>query len=78
MTKLEEKLIELGYDFIDSCYNQHCYRKSIKGCRVVINVFKGKVIGRYIDKAIIYQQDIDNLQQAYNILQSDLEVLKKC
>lgn len=78
MTKLEQKLKDLGYEFIDSCYNSHCYRKIIKGNgRICINVCKDRIIGRYIDKVIIYQQDIDELQQAFNEMQKDLEVLEE-
>lgn len=78
MSRLEQKLIELGYEFVDSCYNSHCYRKCIEGNgRVCINVCKDRIIGRYIDKVIIHQQDIDNLQQAFNEMQKDLKELRK-
>ena len=80
MTKLEEKLIELGYKLKFDTYYA-LYVKHFKGCTIVLNILKeqNNRIACYIDKMVpIYnQQDIDNLQLAYNELQKDLEALKE-
>lgn len=56
MSRLEEKLIELGYERYNDAYNF------------------GKVKGNSINTNVI-PQDIDNLQQAFNKMQKDLEVI---
>lgn len=78
MTKLEEKLLELGYKeewtydniaFYIKCeidYETHIFLKNQKIVKSKINV----------KKHIEEQYQIDNLQQAFNQLQKDLEVLK--
>ena len=79
MTKLEEKLIELGYiRTIKSYYNQ--YKKVYKKKVIIIEIHfhrNNEIVG-YIGDCISTQQDIDNLQQAFNTMQKDLEVLKQC
>ena len=84
MTKLEEKLIGLGYihrynphhqltEFFKNIrFSEYCLRITHKLDLDII--IESEVSTMY---AIQTQQDIDNLQQAYNILQSDLEVLKE-
>jgi hypothetical protein len=73
MTKLEQKLIELGYET-----NNSIYKYWFKG-QIVIQTFYGNVENYYIicPNNIHRQQDIDNLQQAFNQLQSDLKELKE-
>ena len=77
MTKLEEKLIELGYkQFAKIGYEKFC-----QSTRIVIGVnsktkeIYGKIKDNfnYIDKD--YQ--INELVSAFNIMQKDLEVLKE-
>lgn len=82
MTKLEEKLIELGYEYRDYIFlKERNYIKWIGKHNININVEiknKKKIKSNYIVSSIILtQQDIDNLQQAFNELQKDLEELKK-
>lgn len=87
MTKLEEKLKELGYEKDLSI----SFRKTIIISQmefVILLYFKNKKIKEY--KLFVYnkecggvvpiikiQQDIDNLQQAFDIMQKDLEVLRE-
>lgn len=75
MTKLEEKLIELGYE------RSHIPRIYIK--RIYCNNIQMNIWGNTIMKPKIQtnnivesQQDIHNLQQAFNEMQKDLEILK--
>lgn len=78
MTKLEEKLIELGYEYKPFMFDpDRTYIKYMNRCKIVIDTRDGRVKGRYIQHTIFYQQDIDNLQQAFNVMQKDLEELKK-
>lgn len=73
MTKIEEKLIELGYET-----NCEVYKIWFKG-NIQIITFYGRIEDYVITPNTIHnQQDIDNLQQAFNTLQQDLEVLKLC
>ena len=78
MTKLEQKLIELGYEFYIDSYGGKVY---IKLDYYTTKIILSKKITGYIDTLEIdridTQQQIDNLQQAFNQLQQDLEVLKK-
>ena len=73
MTKLEQKLIELGYET-----NNSIYKYWFKG-QIVIQTFYGRLENYYIicPNNIHRQQDIDNLQQAFNQLQNDLKELKE-
>ena len=83
MTKLEEKLIELGYKRrIDIPYGYYKYAfRDGKGNFILIHI-------EILDNRIIYysvqnittlfrkQSEINNLQQAFNEMQKDLEVLR--
>ena len=78
MTKLEQKLIELGYENIKDYYT--------KSFGFSFNIYitfntNNKPIG-WVKEMPLYmfteQQDINNLQQAFNIMQKDLEILKEC
>lgn len=75
MTKLEEKLIELGYKQEE--YLHFIYFKYINDFYVFINSRNLNKYGveRFM-KTYSKQKDIDNLQQAFNELQRDLEILK--
>ena len=86
MAKLEEKLIQLGYDWVGNTLS-NCPRYS-KGITLNKKQFDLCIVTSK-EKTKIYfnavyteyytfetQQDIDNLQLAYNRLQLDLEVLK--
>ena len=74
MTKLEEKLIELGYKKRE--YSKVQYYKSINGG--IIHLDTTDLDSTYVEPKYIihFQQDIDDLQLAFNEMQKDLEVLK--
>ena len=73
MTKLEEKLLELGYETYNEVYKY--WRKGL----IVIETFYERIEDYYVcgPRLIRTQQDIDNPQQALNQLQKDLEVLRE-
>ena len=84
MSKLEEKLIELGYEQNEFVYDK--YNKVITENTFMVEIqlsISLKNMNSKIKSGCVIvnvplrtQQDIDNLQQAFNQLQSDLEVLK--
>lgn len=85
MTKIEQKLIELGYEPYEFTYGKYV-KVIIKNAfmsetALIIRLenMNNKIKEGYIIQhvPIKSQQDIDNLQQAYNQVQSDLEVLKE-
>ena len=80
MTELEKKLIELGYEqfpYIKTYFEKefHCALHKV----IFLNDQFTKVESHKISPygAFRTQQDIDDLQQAFNELQKDLEVLKE-
>jgi hypothetical protein len=86
MTKLEEKLIELGYEEHTSMiFNRKRWVKTIIEDYYLV-IYTNEMISEIkekecfihlIDIKLYDQYGIDNLQQAYNQLQKDLEVLKE-
>lgn len=83
MTKLEEKLIELGYevdDWLSWSFTNVAYSKKYERHKIVIYVDRDTQTykGQRVLPLTYYnnKQDIDNLQQAFNQLQQDLEALK--
>ena len=85
MTKLEQKLIELGYEFdhYEVFTNQTAYRKPIGDidCAIIM-IFTNKnintIVTNYVINGIVKSQiHINNILQAFNEMQKDLEVLKK-
>ena len=85
MSRLEEKLIELGYRFIEDYFTggtqKFCQKEIVKN-DVIIGIYTNKEktkIEDYEVEGYIFidtQQQIDNLQQAFNEMQKDLEVLR--
>lgn len=89
MSKLEEKLDELEYfkiktvfynNYNDTPYiyyeKQYCYNVTI-----CITLYDNKIDDYHLENDYSWvskQQAIDNLQQAFNIMQSDLKELKQC
>ena len=77
MTKLEEKLIELGYNNV--YFN--CYKKKFFRFIFITLELKNDKIWFYsvadLNNCFVTQQDIDSLQQVFNEMQKDLEVLRK-
>lgn len=84
MTKLEEKLIELGYKKNTSSIKDRLFfNKPFSIIQIVIytneNITKIKEdFVDNIDHRVRTQDVIDNLQQAFNQLQSDLKELNMC
>lgn len=84
MTKLEQKLIELGYelnDWLSWSFTNVAYSKKYERHKIVIYVDKNtqSYKGQRVLPLTYYnnQQDIDNLQQAFNQLKKDLKELKQ-
>lgn len=79
MTKLEQKLIELGYLPVSYRKYQKCYFEDF---HIEIELtLNNKAKGKLRTNAFYWfytQQDIDNLQQGYNEMQKDLAILKEC
>ena len=79
MTKLEEKLVELGYKPY-----YRCYEKIVGKISIFVEPFDElftKIHKMYVYDDTQYikrQEQIDNLQQAFNEMQKDLEILKEC
>ena len=85
MTKLEEKLLQLGYEvYINNSLvcTAIQFSKYYGNHRLYIfyNSIKEVCFGERIVPCAFYsnQSQIDNLQQAFNQLQKDLEVLREC
>ena len=76
MTKLEQKLKELGYEY--ECLNIY-YKEFNKTLVLTIDLYPNLIYGRVhcCFAEFHNQQDIDNLQLAFNEMQRDLEVLKE-
>lgn len=85
MTKLEEKLIELGYEFdhYEVFQRQNTYRKffgdiNCAGIFIYTNKNINKIESYYAINGVVTSQiHIDTLQQAFNEMQKDLEELKQ-
>lgn len=76
LLRLEEKLIELGYTQED--YLTNIYYKFIGNIYIFINAYNLNKSGvEYPMMTYTKQEHIDNLQQAFNVMQKDLEELKK-
>lgn len=87
MTKLEEKLIELGYEYA-SPNGYFCrlkaewvmrYEKDTEqDYRLVIDLDSNRntIIDYFISLTLLRPKDFDNFSESLNQLQQDLEVLK--
>lgn len=79
MTKLEEKLIELGYEHVSYEYMSKLerYEKVINNS-VIYFYIRGEEIVMHSVYLLRHQTqyEINDLQEAYDQLQKDLEVLK--
>lgn len=81
MTKLNKKLLELGYKFdkLMSCKDFQVYTKWVNGHEIMIHIESDSITYNYVcvpATGIESQEQINNIQQAFNQLQKDLEVLK--
>ena len=77
MTKLEQKLIELGYE------RRYTMRPDIwekDSNSFIIRIFISDSLKAWVTQLTSFksQKYIDNLQQAFDEMQRDLEVLKEC
>lgn len=83
MTKLEEKLVELGYDIEDTDWS-YKYAKKKHSFECYIDIHFHKTHQTILYKAVIVrvgivsQAHIEQIQLAFNEMQKDLEELKKC
>lgn len=79
-TKLEEKLIELGYE--RAVLVEHSFKRKPFIDSMMIFVLDNTETRieecKIVAISIKEQQDIDNLQQAFDEMQRDLEELRKC
>ena len=74
MTKLEQKLCELGY--IQAPYTNRFIKELNGVIFTIVTNYGDKIIDKYACVCVYSQQDLDNLQQAFNTLQQDLKVLQ--
>ena len=84
MTKLEQKLIQLGYEQWRYSLEFITYTKTYND-KVDLNIYvtnnKDKIVDWfvYVEEFTFKKQEyIDKLQQAFNQLQDDLKELKEC
>ena len=77
MTKLEQKLIQLGYE-----KTKFGWRKRLKDRFIIeLHIFtNNEVVGGIIQEEsfVMYQCQINRLQHAFDVMQKDLELLKEC
>lgn len=83
MTKLADKLRELGYEYTNKYHYGHVFQKILDNecsCSIILTNNMKSIYESYVDRllnAFYHQDHIDDLQEAFNILQQDLEVLKE-
>ena len=83
MTKLEQKLVELGYE--QNGVHKHLYLKDIGKARILLwlnlshtNITKDSGVLNHKSIYVRSQQEIDTLQIAFKEFEKDLEELKQC
>lgn len=80
MTKLEQKLCELGYKkwLLGNDKIQY-YHKLTNEVEIEIHIKNNTILNYYVfqRRNIFKQEQIDNIQQAFNQLQDDLKELKE-
>lgn len=80
MTKLEEKLIELGYEqFNDTRLYSKPYLETNNEIIIVLTYERNEInfYKVFCPSSFYKQQQVNDLQQAFNVMQKDLEELKK-
>ena len=77
MSKLENKLIELGYER-SYTMRPDIWEKDSNG--FIIRIFTSNGIKGFVTQLSSFktQKYIDYLQQTFNVMQKDLEILKEC
>lgn len=85
MTKLEEKLIQFGYEEQPKYNSKQIIILYLKDMFYGLAIYYNSVTNKIVDNVVLTngkcvrtQQDIDYLQLAFNVLQKDLEILKEC
>ena len=77
MTKLEEKLIELGYEKPLNPSISNVYFKKTILYIFGVKIENGKIIQNEV-RFLVKWMPFDNLQKVSNEVQKDLEILKEC
>ena len=77
MTKLEEKLQELGFQKSLNPSISNVYYKTTTLYIFGVKIDNGKIIQNEVH-FLVKWIPFDNLQQAYNEMQRDLKILKEC
>lgn len=81
MTKLEQKLVELGYveGIFQNRYIKY-YQQTDNYILIQLSSDKEEIKWHhlYCQSSFDKQEHIDSLQQAFNEMQKDLEILKEC
>ena len=79
MSKLEDKLEKLGHKY-KKFFNM--WQKEILNHTIQIMLSEGQFLLNEVvnpqNIIVMTQQQIDNLQLAFNVMQKDLEILKEC
>lgn len=80
-SKIERKLVKLGYKYCDDFMSVYVYVKSYYKYNLTIEAWPhlNKVIEGYVDldgMSIYKQRDINRLQRAYNKLQQDIKEIE--
>ena len=85
MTKLEQKLIELGYKKEFEFGGKFIYFSKRKWRFVEIGILINKELNKIDsyrvdmdDRKITYYKEVDEINEAFNEMQKDLEELKSC
>lgn len=81
MYRLEKQLNELGYELVDNYYREYYRKHIVDGICLKVEKYDNPTGRIYIDLPatirIITQQQIDNIQKAYNQLQMDQAIVNK-
>lgn len=79
MTKLEEKLIQLGYELFQTNDKVLIYRKNNIGGYLDIHLWDNKILtsGVLFPLIITTEWELKNINRAFNQLQKDLKELKE-
>ena len=83
MTKLEQKLIELGYKYKEDIYYKYFYSNDnflIAFIMIIVNEYKVCDYKTVVAPpyAFVKNEHIKTLEKAFNEMQRDLEILKEC
>lgn len=79
--RLDKQLIELGYEFVDRYYNSHYRKHIVDGIYLIVDRYGFRNTCVYIHLPVIFrittQQQIDNIQKAYDRLQVDQTIINQ-